>query len=132
MWRLAGDIALARGDLAAAAGFVASIRSVTDGARYDPQYHLPLVRLETALRLAQRRPAEALSVVEDALDRYAMRESPRYAWPVLVAGARACACRPAAATRARWPRPARRRCAAACAPRRPVDRGRARAAGLPG
>jgi DNA-binding CsgD family transcriptional regulator len=30
-------------------------------------------------------------VVEDALDRYPMRESPRYAWPVLVAGARACA-----------------------------------------
>jgi ATP/maltotriose-dependent transcriptional regulator MalT len=91
MWRLAGDIALARGDLTAAAGCATSIRSVTDGARYDPQYHLPLVRLEAALRLAQERPAEALSVVEDALDRLAVRESPRYAWPVLVAGARACA-----------------------------------------
>ena len=91
MWRLAGDIALARGDLTAAAGFATSIRSVTDGARYDPQYHLPLVRLETALRLAQERPAEALSVVEDTLDHYAVRESPRYAWPVLVTGARACA-----------------------------------------
>jgi ATP/maltotriose-dependent transcriptional regulator MalT len=91
MWRLAGDIALARGDLTAAAGFAASIRSVTDGARYDPQYHLPLVRLEISLRLAQERPAEALSVLEDAFDRYAMRESPRYAWPVLLAGARACA-----------------------------------------
>ncbi len=91
MWRLAGDIALARGDLTAAAGFAASIRSVTDGARYDPQYHLPLVRLETTLRLAQQRPAEALSLVEDALDRYPLPESPRYAWPILVAGARACA-----------------------------------------
>ncbi len=91
MWRLAGDIALARGDLSAAAGFVASIRSVTDGARYDPQYHLPLVRLETELRLAQARPAEALTVVEDALDRYSLPDSARYAWPVLVAGARACA-----------------------------------------
>jgi ATP/maltotriose-dependent transcriptional regulator MalT len=91
MWRLAGDIALARGDLAAAAGFATSIRSVTDGARYDPQYHLPLVRLEVTLRLAQQRPAEAVSVVEDALDRYPMRESPRYAWPILVAGVGACA-----------------------------------------
>ncbi|HET9967042.1 MAG TPA: AAA family ATPase [Streptosporangiaceae bacterium] len=89
MWRLAGDIALARGDLQAAAGFVASIRSVTDGARYDPQYHLPLVRLEVELRLAQQRPADALAAVEDALERYALPESPRYIWPVLVAGARA-------------------------------------------
>ena len=91
MWRLAGDIALARGDLAAAAESVASIRSVIDDTRYDAQYHLPLIRLETELRLAQRRPAEALSVVEDALDRYDVRQSPRYAWPLLVAGARACA-----------------------------------------
>ena len=90
MWRLAGDIALARGDLRAAAESVASIRSVTDDARYDAQYHLPLVRLETELRLAQRRPADAMSVVGDALDRHEMRPSPRYTWPVLVAGARAC------------------------------------------
>ena len=91
MWRLAGDIALARGDLRAAAESVASIRSVTDDARYDAQYHLPLIRLETELRLAQRRPADAMSVVGDALDRHDLRPSPRYAWPVLVAGARACA-----------------------------------------
>jgi ATP/maltotriose-dependent transcriptional regulator MalT len=91
IWRLAGDIALARGDIDAAARFAASIRSVTEGARYDPQYGLPLVRLETTLRLAQQRPAEALSAVENALDRYPLPESPRYAWPVLMAGARACA-----------------------------------------
>ncbi len=91
MWRLAGDIALARGDLRAAAESVASIRSVTDNARYDAQYHLPLIRLETELRLAQQRPADAMSVVGDALDRHDLRPSPRYAWPLLVAGARACA-----------------------------------------
>src|SRR5204863_4262975 len=88
-WRLAGDIALARGDLPAAAKSVASIRSVLDQARYHDQYHLPLIRLETDLRLAQRRPAEALSAVGDALDRHDMRPSPRYAWPLLVAGLRA-------------------------------------------
>src|SRR5690349_14575853 len=90
IWRLAGDVALARGDLPAASGFVASIRSVTEGSRYDPQYHLPLVRLETALRLAQGRPADALAAVSDALDRWDVEENPRYTWPVLVAGARAC------------------------------------------
>jgi ATP/maltotriose-dependent transcriptional regulator MalT len=89
-WRLAGDIALARGDLPAAAEFVALMRSVLDQARYRDQYHLPLIRLEAELRLAQQRPADALSVIGDALDRHDMRLSPRYAWPLLVAGARAC------------------------------------------
>jgi ATP/maltotriose-dependent transcriptional regulator MalT len=90
-WRLAGDIALARGDLAAAAQSVTSIRSVLDDTRYHDQYHLPLVRLETEVRLAQGRPAEALPAVEDALDRFDLRHSPRYTWPLLVAGAQACA-----------------------------------------
>ncbi|MGH3179481.1 MAG: ATP-binding protein, partial [Streptosporangiaceae bacterium] len=90
IWRLAADIALARGDLRATAESVASIRAVTDDARYDAQYHLPLIRLDTELRLAQQRPADAMSVAEDALDRHDVRPSPRYAWPVLVAGARAC------------------------------------------
>jgi DNA-binding CsgD family transcriptional regulator len=91
MWRLTGDIALARGDVTAAAESVASMRSVLDHVRYQDQYHLPMVRLETELRLAQGRPADALSAVRDALDRHDVRPSPRYAWPLLVAGARACA-----------------------------------------
>src|SRR5216683_2457391 len=91
MWRLAGDIALARGDLPAAAECVASIKSVLSETRYHDQYHLPMVRLDTELRLARRRPAEALAAVEDALDRFDLQRSPRYAWPLLVAGVRACA-----------------------------------------
>ena len=98
LWRLAGDMAVARGDLAAAAESVASIRSVLDHSRYYDQYHLPLVQLETELRLAQGRPAEALSAVEHALDHFDVRKSPRYAWPLLVAGARACAAAAVAAT----------------------------------
>ena len=90
MWRLAGDIALARGDLPAAAESVASIRSVLDDTTYHDQYHLPMVRLDTELRLAQGWPAGALAAVEDALDRFDVRRSPRYAWPLLVAGVRAC------------------------------------------
>jgi ATP/maltotriose-dependent transcriptional regulator MalT len=91
LWRLAGDIALARGDLAAAAESVASIRAVLEGTRYQDLYHLPMVRLDAELRVAQGRPAEALSAVEDGLDRFDVWQSPRYAWPLLVAGVRACA-----------------------------------------
>jgi DNA-binding CsgD family transcriptional regulator len=90
LWRLAGDIALARGDPAAAAEYVASIRAALDGTRYHDRYHLPLARLETDLSLAQGRPAEACSTVQDALDRFDVLPSPRYTWPLLVAGARAC------------------------------------------
>ena len=91
LWRLSGDMALARGDLAAAAEYVASIRAALDRTRYKDEHQLPLARLETELRLAQDRPAEALAVVEDALDRFDLLRSPRYAWPLLAAGARACA-----------------------------------------
>jgi ATP/maltotriose-dependent transcriptional regulator MalT len=96
LWRLAGDIALARGDLASAAESVASIRAVLDGTRYHDQYHLPLARLEIELLVARARPPEALSAVEDALDRFDMLPSPRYAWPFLVAAAQACAAAAAA------------------------------------
>src|SRR6266581_3485132 len=90
LWRLAGDIALARGDLVAAAESVASIKSVLDHTRYQSQYHLPLIRLESQVWLTQGGRAEALSVIQDALDRFDVRQSPRYAWPLLIVGARAC------------------------------------------
>src|ERR1700729_3731190 len=83
LWQLAGDIAVARGDLAAAAQSVASIESVLKGTRYHDQYHLPLIRLETEVWLARGRPAEALPAVENALDRFYLRHSPRYTWPLL-------------------------------------------------
>jgi DNA-binding CsgD family transcriptional regulator len=63
---------------------------VIEGARYKDEIQLPLGRLETELRLAGGRPAQALSVVEDALDRFDVLPSPRYAWPLLVAGIRVC------------------------------------------
>jgi DNA-binding CsgD family transcriptional regulator len=91
LWRLSGDVALARGDVAAAAESAASIKSVLDGVGFKDENQLPLARLETELRLAQNRPADALSAVQDALDRWSVFTSPRYAWPLLVAAARACA-----------------------------------------
>jgi ATP/maltotriose-dependent transcriptional regulator MalT len=96
LWRLAGDVALARGDLAAAAESADSIRAVLDGTRYKDQTHLPLARLESELRVAQDRHTEALAVVEEALDRFDVLPSSRYAWPLLVAGARVCAAASAA------------------------------------
>jgi ATP/maltotriose-dependent transcriptional regulator MalT len=91
IWRLAGDMALARGDLGTAAESVAWIKSVLKGTRYQDQYHLPLVRLETGVLLAQDRPAEALSVVEAAVSHLGGLPGSRYVWPVLVIGAQACA-----------------------------------------
>ncbi|MBV9447024.1 MAG: AAA family ATPase [Streptosporangiaceae bacterium] len=91
LWRLAGDIALGRGDLTAAAESVAAIRAVLERARFNSQYHLGLARLDVELRLAGEGLAEALDATEDALERFDLPHSPRYAWPLIVAGARACA-----------------------------------------
>ena len=70
---------------------MASIKPTLDRTRYKDEHQLPLARLEAELRLAQERPAEALAVVQDALDRFDVLRSPRYGWPLLGAGARACA-----------------------------------------
>jgi ATP/maltotriose-dependent transcriptional regulator MalT len=90
VWRLAGDLALARGDLIAADERTTSVRAVLDGVGYKDEHQLPAARLESEVRLAQGRPAEALAAVEDALERYNVLASPRYAWPLLVVGVRAC------------------------------------------
>ena len=91
LWRLSADVALARGDLAAAADFAVSIREAMEGTRFKDERHLPLARLDIELRLAgPGRPAEALTAAQDALDQYHLQTSPRYGWPLLVAAARAC------------------------------------------
>ena len=58
-------MALARGDLAAAAERAASIRAALDGVRYKDEQQLPMARLESEVRLAQGRPAEALAAVDE-------------------------------------------------------------------
>lgn len=87
---LAGQMALARGDLAGAAQSATATRGALTRHGYRDQTHLPLARLETGLRLARDRPGDALTIVGQALDRADVRRSPRYTWPLLVAGARAC------------------------------------------
>ncbi|HTT52340.1 MAG TPA: AAA family ATPase [Streptosporangiaceae bacterium] len=91
LWRLSGDIAVARGELAAAAESVAAIRAALCGTRYKDEHQLALARLETELDTAQDRPAQALAVAGDALDHFDVRRSARYGWPLLAAAARACA-----------------------------------------
>jgi DNA-binding CsgD family transcriptional regulator len=93
--QLAGDIALRRGDLAGARELADAVgaglsRTGRQGCR-EAQYHLPLARLEAELLLAEGRPADARDVVTAAADRFDLVHNPRYAWPLLAVGARACA-----------------------------------------
>jgi DNA-binding CsgD family transcriptional regulator/tetratricopeptide (TPR) repeat protein len=93
--QLAGDVALRRGDPASAAESVAAARAALGAAsggghdvRFHGQYLIPLLRLDLELRLAEGKPAEAL-VVADATGGLDLAGDPRYAWPLLAAGARA-------------------------------------------
>ena len=87
---LACEVTLARGDLARTAATADASRSALAGAAYRDQNHLPLARLETELFLAQDRVGDALMVTEEALGRFDLALSPRYGWPLVAAGARAC------------------------------------------
>ena len=89
--QFAGEVALARGDLPGAADSAAACLGALAGFGSRDQHHLPLARLETELYLAQDRAGDALAVARRALDRIDLPRSPRYAWPLLAAGAGACA-----------------------------------------
>ena len=87
---IAGCIALARGDAAAAAQTVLAARDALRSARYEDQYQLPLARLEILLALGNDGPAAALAATSQIMDRFELSGSgPRYAWPVVAAGASA-------------------------------------------
>ena len=87
---IAGSIALARGDLAAAAQAVLAARGALSSARYEDQHQLPLARLEILLALGKDGPAAALAAASAIMDRFELSgSSPRYAWPVVAAGASA-------------------------------------------
>ena len=93
--QLAGDVALRRGDLAGArelaeAASAGLSRTGKQGCR-EAQCYLPVARLEAELLLAEGSPADARDVVTAAADRFDLVHNPRYAWPLLAVGARACA-----------------------------------------
>ena len=87
---IVGFITLARGDLPAAAQSVLAARDALNSARYEDQHQLPLARLEILLALGADGPAAALAAASRIIDRFELSGSgPRYAWPVVSAGASA-------------------------------------------
>jgi DNA-binding NarL/FixJ family response regulator len=96
--RLTGDIALARGDAVAAGEAIEDVKAALEGVAFKDEHHLPLAVLETELRHARAQDDAALSVISDAVDKFGMLPSPRYAWPLLVAGARTSTAAGAGAT----------------------------------
>jgi ATP/maltotriose-dependent transcriptional regulator MalT len=68
---------------------VATVKAALRGTRYKDEHQLALARLETEVRTAQDRPAEALAAAAAALDNIPVARSARYVWPLLVAAARA-------------------------------------------
>jgi DNA-binding CsgD family transcriptional regulator len=95
--QLAGEIALRRGDLAAAAQAVAVARSALGsvGIKRRGQYEFPVIRLEIELLLAEGKLAEALAAVAAAVagadKAFSLNCDPRYVWPLLAAAARVIA-----------------------------------------
>jgi ATP/maltotriose-dependent transcriptional regulator MalT len=87
---IVGFITLARGDLPAAAQSVLAARDALNSARYEDQHQLPLAKLEILLALGADGPAAALAAASRIIDRFELSgSSPRYAWPVVSAGASA-------------------------------------------
>ncbi|MBV9855984.1 MAG: AAA family ATPase [Streptosporangiaceae bacterium] len=92
LWIVRSAIALGRGDIRTAARHAAAARAVLSGARYEAQYHLPLAWLDVELAMAEGGAAAAVAAAVGALDRFDLpTASPRYAWPVVAAAARAAA-----------------------------------------
>ncbi len=103
--QLAGLIALARGQADAANRAAETAAQLRTGERYQAQHHLPTATLQIELLTAQRRYRQALDTALELIRRYDLQASPRYAWPVMVAAARAAAeaARAPAAARAESP-----------------------------
>ncbi|MBC6460101.1 AAA family ATPase [Actinomadura sp. HBU206391] len=90
--QLAGEVALARGDLDAAAMTLATASQlIARGATRCAEDLFVLSRLEAQLHLAQGDPHKAISALEPVMANARLSDDARYAWPALVVGARACA-----------------------------------------
>jgi DNA-binding CsgD family transcriptional regulator len=97
--QLAGELALRRGDLAAAADSAAFARAALAkiGQWLRGQYAIPVARLDIELMLAQGKPRAALAAAVAAVGGIDLALDPRYAWPLVAVAARAAG----AAVRAR-------------------------------
>jgi ATP/maltotriose-dependent transcriptional regulator MalT len=97
---LDGEVALATGDLDTARVRAVQARELTAPRMQwlKTQDYFAMLRLESRLRLAEGRPDAALESVRAVLDNPGLPDDARYAWPVLVTGALACASLGEAAT----------------------------------
>jgi ATP/maltotriose-dependent transcriptional regulator MalT len=91
LWRLAGTLALARGDLDAADYALARAGDLLATTTYRQQRHLPHAQLQIELAAARGRVAEALAEAMDMLTTQDLQASPRYGWPPLLAIAQVAA-----------------------------------------
>ncbi|MER7543071.1 AAA family ATPase [Spirillospora sp. NPDC127506] len=90
---LTGWVALARGDLATAKERLETSREIKKLKMkwLKTQDYFSTLWLEANIALAEGRPAAALDAVRPVLGHAGLPDDARYAWPVLVAGAVACA-----------------------------------------
>jgi len=88
--QLVGELALRRGELAAAAESAAIARGGLAGIGqwHRGQYAIPVARLDIELMLAEGKPSDALAATAEAVGRLDLALDPRYAWPLLVVAAR--------------------------------------------
>jgi DNA-binding CsgD family transcriptional regulator len=85
---ITASIQLARGSLGPAASSLHAARDALRSARHEDQHQLPLARLEIVFALETDGPAAAVATTTRILDRFDLSgSSPRYAWPVVAAGA---------------------------------------------
>ncbi len=88
LYRHRGGVMLARGLLADATRALDAIEALH--AKFDtPMDYFPQACFAAEMLLAQDRPADSAAVIARALDTYDPHRAPRYAWPLLVTGARA-------------------------------------------
>jgi ATP/maltotriose-dependent transcriptional regulator MalT len=85
---ITGTIRLARGEREAARASLLAARDALRSARHEDQHQLPLARLEIVFALSADGPAAGVAATSRVLDRFDLGvSSPRYAWPVVAAGA---------------------------------------------
>jgi ATP/maltotriose-dependent transcriptional regulator MalT len=88
---LAGYIALARGDVDAAASATATAAGLLRGSPLLDEHQLPIGLLEITLRLATAGPAAALESASRVIEDYELSGgSSRYAWPLVSGAAGIC------------------------------------------
>ncbi|MBO2451907.1 AAA family ATPase [Actinomadura barringtoniae] len=88
---LAGDLAVARGDLSLAADYATAARGlIGHGTVAKAQDLFPVCRVEALILLARGKPAEAFETLRPVLEERGLRNSSRYGLPALIVAATAC------------------------------------------